>query len=345
MMKIDIIMKTIKWFMSLLLVGVISSCNTVNTVYFDRLEAAQVNFPNAIRKVGIVNNMPQIEGDEAALSNTAGILEGDGKVAAEALAQGIAETNYFEEVVICDTSLCNMKISLKNHQALKKEWPGNILSSVEVSRWIDELGVDMLFSIERVRIELKEGELMPGIAGPFHVVDGIITPVLRAYIAGREQPILNLTKSDTIYWTPNSSLTFKQIVNESSEFVASLMLPHILPYWTETRRCYYDGGSVEMRDAGVYVREHNWEAAFLLWKKIYDYKKGQQKMRAAFNIALYYEMTGDFEKAKAFLDVASQLVKPESPDVQLIRNYRTELNVYERKYQQLQLQMNRFEEK
>ena len=66
---------------------------------------------------------------------------------------------------------------------------------------------------------------------------------------------------------------------------------------------------------------------------------------AEFARSLYYEMTGDFEKAKAFLDVASQLVKPESPDVQLIRNYRTELNVYERKYQQLQLQMNRFEEK
>ncbi len=331
--------------MSLLLVGVISSCNTVNMVYFDRLEAAQVSFPDVIRKVGVVNNMPKIEGDEKALSNTAGILEGDGKVTAEALAQGIAETNYFEEVVICDSSLCNMKISLKNHQSLRKEWSGNILSSAEVSRWIDKLGVDMLFSIERVRIELKEGELIPGITGPYQVIDGIITPILRAYIPGREQPILNLTKSDTIFWTPNSSLTFKQIVKESSEFVASLMLPYILPYWTEIGRHYYDGGCVEMRDAGVYVREHNWEAAYLLWKKIYDNKKGQQKMRAAFNIALYYEMMGDFEKAKAFLDVATQLVKPESPDVQLIRNYRTELNVYERKYQQLQLQMNRFGEK
>ena len=338
-------MKKIKWLMSLLLVGMISSCGTVNTVYFDRLEAAQISFPDVIRKVGVVNNMPTIEGDENALSNTAGILEGDGKIAAEALAQGIAETNYFEEVVVCDSSLCNMKVRLKNRQSLKKEWPGNVLSAAEVSRWVDELGVDMLLSIERVYIELKEGELLPGMVSPYPVIDGIITPVLRAYIAGREQPFLNLVKSDTIFWTPNSSLTFKQIVKESSEYVASLMLPYILPHWTETGRHYYDGGNVEMRDAGVYVREHNWEEAFLLWKKIYDNKKGQQKMKAAFNIALYYEMAGDFEKAKEFLDIASQLVKPETSDVQLIRNYRTELNVYESKYQQLQLQMNRFEEK
>ena len=320
-----------------------SACSTVNTLYFDRLEAAQISFPDAIRKVGIVNNMPTIEGDEKAMSNTAGILEGDGKVAAEALAQGIAETNYFEEVIVCDSSLCNMKVSLKNRQALKKEWQGNVLSSVEASRWIDELGVDVLLSVERVRIELKEGELMPGIVAPYPIIDGIITSVIRAYVAGREQPFLNLMKSDTICWTPNSSLTFKQIVKESSEFVAPLMLPYILPYWTETARNYYDGGSVEMRDAGVCVREHNWEEAFLLWKRVYDSKKGQQKMRAAFNIALYYEMTGDFEKAREYLDVASQLVKPETLEVQLIRNYSTELKVYESKYQQLQLQMNRFE--
>ena len=119
-------MKKIKWLMNLLLVGMISSCGTVNTVYFDRLEAAQISFPDVIRKVGVVNNMPTIEGDENALSNTAGILEGDGKIAAEALAQGIAETNYFEEVVVCDSSLCNMKVRLKNRQSLKKEWPGNV---------------------------------------------------------------------------------------------------------------------------------------------------------------------------------------------------------------------------
>lgn len=44
-----------------------------------------------------------------------------------------------------------------------------------------------------------------------------------------------------------------------------------------------------MRDAGVYVRENNWDSAFELWKQIYDKGKGRQKMRAAFNIGLYYE--------------------------------------------------------
>lgn len=40
---------------------------------------------------------------------------------------------------------------------------------------------------------------------------------------------------------------------------------------------YFDGGNVRMRDAGVYVRENNWDSAFELWKQIYDKGKGRQK--------------------------------------------------------------------
>ena len=93
------------------------------------------------------------------------------------------------------------------------------------------------------------------------------------------------------------------------------------------------------------MREHNWEEAALLWKKIYDTKKGQKKMRAAYNLALYSEMQGNLTQAKAYIDEAITLVKPETVDATLVRAYQLQLDAYEKKYQQLRIQMSRFDDK
>lgn len=339
-MKNHVIMKNILYLvLCMAFVAIFTSCKTINTLYFDQLEAGNISFPEEVRRVGVINNMPIIMGGEKELSRTAGVLEGNGKVAAETLAQEIAATGYFDEVVICDSALCDLKVSLKNHQGVRKEWKGNVLSREEANKWLDELGVDMLLSIERIQIELKENT-MQGYLTP--VLDGAISTVLRAYVFNRDKPIFRVNKQDTIFWEPNPALTFTRIVKESSEFAASILVPYLLPSWKETARNYFDGGSVEMRDAGVYVREHNWEEAYLLWKKVYDTKKGQQKMRAAYNIALYYEMQGDFERAKEYIGVASELLKPETVDGVVVRAYQIQLNSLEKKYQQLNIQMKRF---
>ena len=52
-----------------------------------------------------------------------------------------------------------------------------------------------------------------------------------------------------------------------------------------------------MRDAAVYVREGNWPDAIGLWKRHYEQKKGKQKLYAACNIALGYEMQDSISQA------------------------------------------------
>ena len=79
-----------------------------------------------------------------------------------------------------------------------------------------------------------------------------------------------------------------------------------------------------MRDAGVYVREHNWEEAYSLWKKVYDTKKGNHKMRAAFNLALYSEIQGDFDQAKAYIEEKKWGVKEASLEFKDIDPYKVE---------------------
>lgn len=311
----------------------VSSCTTLQTVSFDRLQAADINFPEQIRKVGIVNAMPALEKEEEERQQSSGWLEGDGKVAAEVLAQEVASSRYFDQVVIGDSALSRKDVA-----------GGGLLSDVEVDSLVQAWGVDMLLVMERIQIQLSDGVMLSSdLMAPVPAVDGVVTPLLRGYVPGRRVPLFTFSKSDTLCWEKSPSLTLGQIARESSEYAATLPIRNLLPHWMETERYYFDGGSVEMRDAGVCVRENNWEDAARLWRQAYDTKKGKAKMRAAFNLALSCEMQDDFDQALEYLEEATSWVGEESPEAVLIQFYRQQLEEQLKNNQRLQIQMKRFE--
>ena len=55
-----------------------------------------------------------------------------------------------------------------------------------------------------------------------------------------------------------------------------------MPHWDEVARFYYDGGNIEMRDAGVYLRENNWDEAYSQWKIAYEEEKRPAKDESGF---------------------------------------------------------------
>lgn len=79
----------------------------------------------------------------------------------------------------------------------------------------------------------------------------------------------------------------------------------------ENRKRYlYTGGSVQMRDAAIYVRENSWDNAFELWHQAFEGTKNTKKqMRAAFNIAVYYETKDSLSQAVKWAEKAQQLAK------------------------------------
>ena len=163
-------------------------------------------------------------------------------------------------------------------------------------------------------------------------------------IRDSDKPLFVVAKQDTISWEIEPALSDRKIVKEASEYAASIPVEHLLPHWDEVARFYYDGGNIEMRDAGVYLRENNWDEAYSQWKIAYEKRKGQQKMKAAFNIALYYEIKDNVEQAKEWLGKAKNLVKSGSRDEQLIAFYSLELEKRESKLSQLRIQMKRFDD-
>lgn len=315
--------------------GLFTACTTLKPITFERLQAADVSYPDAVRSVGVINALPPMNLDENEVDYAAAWLEGDGKVAANALAQEIASTRYFDQVVVCDSSLRSGQSAPAAEAFLL---PKQVVDSL-----IHALGVDMLFVFERVYIQMKESTLyIPEVMSSVPALDGVVTPVLRAYIAGRDTPLFAVSESDTLCWEITPELHWKGIVKDASEYAATMPIEHLLPHWAEMNRFYYDGSDAVMRDAGVYVREQNWEAAAQLWQDIYDQKKGKARMRAAFNLALYHELQDDYEKALAYIDEAARLTSEDSTDGHLIEFYRQQLKQQAAKFIRLNVQMNRF---
>lgn len=314
----------------LLVLCLFSACTTLQTISFERLQAADVSYPDQVRTVGVINYAPQNEQERDSIL---GLWNGDGMVTVESLAREIAATDYFNQVVVCDSAL--RPVGMGNEE---------ILPMSQADSLIQALGVDMLFAVEQVRIELKEGSLFhTELMVDVPAVDGVITPLVRAYVSGRNAPLFSISKTDTICWVVSPELTFGQIMQEASDFAATLPVSYLLPHWKEMNRYYFDGGNMEMRDAGVYIREQNWEGAAALWQKLHDGRKGKVKMRAAYNLALNYELQGDYERAKEYLDTALSLASEGSWEHQLIEYYRLQLDEQARENRMLQIQMKRFE--
>lgn len=307
------------------LVGLlVGGCASVGYVSFERLESGDINFPESVKRVGVVNNMPHfdfshLKGDFSQLPD----LEGNGKITADTLAYLLASADYFEKVVICDSML----------QSSTSYIP---LSPLKADSLIKELGVDVLFSLDRVKVELSMWQNYGG-------VKSVITSILYAYIPGRETPWFAISDKDSIGYGRNESLTLGRFQKDASAYSAYMMMEHLLPSWKMVERNYYASGCVEFRDANVYVQEENWEEAYKLWKQVYDTKKGKKKMMAAFNLAVYCEAHDLTEEADAYIGEALKLVKEGSYDQRMMTIYQLQLKNRIEHRKKLDMQMKRFE--
>lgn len=317
--------------MGAMMIALFPSCTVVKHVSFERLQGAEVNFPSQVKTVGVVNCVPVMSEQDWKNFGIPGFCEGEGLITTETFAQEIAETRYFEQVVIADSALVSLGAD-------------NGLSVGQIDSLIRSLDVDMLFTVERVKLQMERG--MAWSSRHMREIPALhveITPLIGVYKAGRELPLFKVCMSDTLSCEWSRNLPLSKIIQSASEHAATMPMKHLLPYWEEVHRYYFDGGKAEMRDAGVYLQEDNWAEAARLWKAVYDKEKGKYKMYAAFNLALFHEMRHEFGRAKEYLEVASRLAENDSSEQSLILFYLSELEGQSQKNERLQIQMKRFE--
>ncbi len=359
-----------KYILLLLLTVLANSCVTIDQLSIDYLQPAKVSFPSAIKAVGIVNNTT--EKKERTFKEKRDKFnrvvsseldfQGDPKITTESFARKIAEANYFDQVIICDSALRE-----KDHFPREAE-----LTNDEVKQLTTDLGVDMLLAVEDVNIATKQktkdlGEFFRS------TIDATIKPVIRAYIPTRNKPLITAHPDDKIFWegygrTPIEAqkdlIKEDSLVKEASDFAGEIPVKYLIPTWDKADRYYYISGCVELRDGAVLLRENSWDDALKQWQLAYNKSSKKIKMRAAFNIALYYETHDDIDKAIEWTEKARAIVlekekikessteinkanikNNQSTDYLIISYYLISLQERQKNIQTLNLQMERFNSK
>ncbi len=348
------------------------SCQTIEQIPMDYLVPADVSFPPELRRVAIVNNTSTLHTNQILPDAPARTVteitrqitypEGDATLATESLAETIANENYFDKVVICDSAL-----RIRDHSPREAT-----LSREEVNQLTQELDVDFLISLENLQMKaVRIVRALPDWGVIEGVVDVKVYPTVRVYLPNRNTPMVTITTNDSIFWQELGAtysqvrarlINDKDLVREASAFAGTVPVEKLVPYWKTGSRYIYTNGTVAMRDAYVHVRAGNWEGAYPIWLHYFETtKKPKQKMRAAYNIAVYYEMKDDIEKAEEWLlkaqELAMEIEKVEKkgtnsdnrltisevPNYAMTVLYMQELQERKNHLSKLTMQMKRFE--
>ena len=334
-------------------------CQSIDYLSIDYLLPAEMSFPNQLRKVAVVNNMPQ----EAPITlnrqftdmpdvnarlqyHKTQYYSGDSKIATESLAQALADGDYFDTVIICDSAL----------RAGDKEERQQALTNDEVKELTQQLGADFLISLENLELRAVSKAEPDAYMGMFVAsTDVKVSPTVRVYLP-QQSPRLPVNKIDSIFWQgfgddlnesihelPNNQL----LVREASLFAGEFIAKTFVPYWETANRFYFPNGSVTMRDAAFYVKEDKWEEAVRLWQKSFDESKSaKKKMYASYNLALGSEMLDDIDKAIEWATKSQQYaIQANQGEVaQLASIYLQQLNTRKQSFASVKMQMQRFNE-
>lgn len=354
-------------FCSLLLGG----CQSVEQLSIDYMLPADVSFPESLKRVAVVNNMPDapdneliadkdtVRKKETEIARRTMYFNGDPRIATESLARALADENYFNEVVICDSALRAKDITPRE----------STLTKEEINNLVRNLDVDFLIALENVQVSaLYKIDYIPEWNTYYGTVDAKVYPTVKVYLPNRRGPMVIVNNNDSIFWEEFGTnegyirshlINEKDMIKEASDFAGQIPVKHLLPHWKTAHRYLFTGGSVNMRDAAVYVREKQWDKAIGLWKQTYDTKKGKQKMYAAYNLAVGYEMQDSIElaadwalKAQAQARIVdgvdkrnlSQLDAGGLPNYVLTTLYANELQTREEGMLRLNVQMGRFKD-
>lgn len=343
------------WVSLVLLCG----CQSIDQLSIDYLLPAEMSFPNQLRKVAVVNNMPAEADitlnrhftDKPNVNNRTQYrktqyLLGDGKIVTEALAQALADGDYFDTVIICDSAL----------RADNREERDQTLPQEEVNILANQLDADFLIAIENLELRVVQHASPDPYFGMFVAnADVKVSPTVRIYLP-QQSPRTAINKVDSIFWQGfgqdiNEAVhdlpNLQRVAKEASAYAGEFIAKTFVPYWQTANRYYFTNGSIGMRDAVVAVKEDNWDEAVRLWQKTFDENKSvKKKMYASFNLALGYEMLENIDEAISWATKAHQYAQQASqPDVmQLAVTYLQQLSDRKQSYANVKMQMQRFEE-
>ncbi len=303
-----------------LFVVLLASCQTMKFTQIEVLVPAKVIYPPQAQKVLLVNNAPKQPaeiGHNSYLQKfrrgkpTMNLVDKD-TVKLDSLgfsclynaSNHLNATGFFESVDVYPD-----KMYTSDYYASESR-----LTRLQLEKLFTETGSDVILSLDRLSFESKliVREYLTGFYED-PTMDINFEAVWRVYLPNQYQSIDRVILRDTIYWDAElEGDTYKVVprndaISDAIWVAGEKSAKELAPYWTSVSRFYYQKGNPQLKLAGQYFEQGDWDKAKDLWEVVYYTYKKRQKAMAAVNLAYHSELTGDLDEALSWINKSLQV--------------------------------------
>lgn len=294
----------------------LASCKTAMLyTTLDILRPAQVGFAADAQRMLIVNNsavQPAVVGHtnrplfkpaEAVAVSTDSVA----LFALSVLAEEMDATGFFESV---DLQLEPVQPDRKFDEIIPLQY-------ATVRQLCDSFDVDVILSLDHMQVRDELGEYYDEEWSLCLAALDVRMETLWSVHYPDEIATTAVHFKDSLFWESESYSLNDAVDNlpdrqdaliDAALWAGQNSAKRFIPYWEQSDRYFYDPDDARMKQGmdSVYVR--NWAGAAALWQTVYDTAdKVKLKAEAANNLAIAYEILGDYDQAYTYASQAFDL--------------------------------------
>ena len=303
--------KLLKIFLIIGLLMLMVSCGSMSTLNLDVLRPADVTIDPEILSVAIVNNSLPYRGKNVHTVKTpkgTGIIDtlwidDFPKIAAASMADALRNKQFFNEVYYHD-DVTNIFGQGNLSEYMLKRKIENICYMYDVQAVI--VLENYLYKTKLTLMDL--GDIY---YGSMDVNGGILWKIYEQNGNLLDQYFQN----DSIFWDA-AETRYSAVLNQLprqiaatevlAEYLGETYIRRTAPYWETVSRKYYSKGHFLFLRANDLHAINNWSEAAKVWYNVYENGNKRQKAISALNIALSYEVRGDFDEAVAWCKISQR---------------------------------------
>ncbi|MDH6357319.1 DUF6340 family protein [Parabacteroides sp. PF5-9] len=333
-----------------LFVCLLVSCNSIRYVGIETYNPAVITFPTEVEELLVVNNAVPQHPESGYVYKLLGAVQDSAQASADsalfdacrALGKAIVDANYFKDVLLYHYPT---RIDNSFYSDVK-------LTPERVQVLCDENATDAIISFDRLLFDTQKEIIdlaAEGVVGKIRVE---IKGVVRAYLPGRQSPMVTVMVSDSLFWEEYASrpdvlnLFLPQpddALRIAGDYIGEQLYRHFVPHWRNETRFYFTHSNSRWKEALAYTTKQKWEEAGERWKMIHEVSSGWKgQAQSASNVALCLEMQNQFKEAYEWVEKAKalyrQYVPEENRQRQLVEAYAVVLLERQRDDKKLDLQ-------
>ena len=259
----------------LLLLLACVACVQMKYVSFDELVPPKFIVPEG-KSVAVLNNFNRHNVE--LLNEYLEVTPCDGDSLMEYVAMAMADEGLFSEVIVLDSCLYP-----------ENDTTAHVLTQYEVKQLCSLLQVDMLYVCEFACLTVEHFD---------DDTDRNRYLLSTLYVPTRTRPAQSFILCEPVgKISPFTSSRPERLVATFYDKFGDMAVKGLSCQWETRQRSFYTGLNRTLRDAELYVKENNWEAAVDTWRTYAEGGKDRRRLMALYNEALYNEVIDSIPRA------------------------------------------------